>query len=184
MSRETPLKIAIVGKSETRELAPFDDPSWQIWAFGTIFPGDVFYKKGGVQHTRRYDRWYEVHPRFSIPDAMNDHLDGLGKKVYAIDPEYRNATIIEHEKIIKYFWPQFMSGSPAWALADAIKAGADEIGLWGITQSHEEEWFSQRLGTQHFLWIADFMGIKITLPEGCDLIDVNAPPAYPEDYGQ
>jgi hypothetical protein len=43
-------KIAIVGCSDTKDQAPFNDASWEIWGVNNLF-----------HHIPRYDRWFEIH---------------------------------------------------------------------------------------------------------------------------
>lgn len=60
--------------------------------------------------------------------------------------------------------------------ADGIAARAayvppvDEIGLWGVDMTASEEYGYQRAGCQHFLTLAQTLGIKITVPPESDLL--------------
>ena len=46
-------KVAIVGFAESRDLAPFQDTSWEIWGLNSLF--EII--------PPRHDRWFEIHDR-------------------------------------------------------------------------------------------------------------------------
>ena len=44
-------KIAIVGCSDSKDEAPYDDDSWELWAMNNAY-----------SHVRRRTAWFEIHP--------------------------------------------------------------------------------------------------------------------------
>jgi hypothetical protein len=68
------------------------------------------------------------------------------------------------------FFPNAFTSSISYmiakAISDCIEHNIPEIALFGILQSEEEEYKSQRFGTQYMLWAARQRGIKtIVAPE-------------------
>ena len=66
-------KICIVGTTPSRGMAPFNDPSWEVW---TIGPG------GRDVPGHRWDRLYEIHGagrNHTWPIEFAEYLDFLSK---------------------------------------------------------------------------------------------------------
>src|SRR6516162_5802368 len=74
-----PLKIALVGTApSSRDLAPFKDPSWTIWACS---PGNAH----GV--IPRADAWFEVHSNLMWPEAAQygpQYIEWLKQQTFPI----------------------------------------------------------------------------------------------------
>ncbi len=180
-------KIAILGTAPTSmELAPFDDPSWAIWACS---PG-AFPKCA----SKRSDVWFEPHrwmptapglpgapgtkPWFSAD--FNTFLKGHKGPVFMsqVQPSIPTSVRIPYEDLIAKYGPYFWTSTIAYMIAMAIdqlqeKAKRGEqtaIGLWGVDMSATEEWSYQRPGCQHFIGIAMSLGINVMLPEESDLM--------------
>ena len=48
-------KVAIVGFADTRNQAPYNDPTFEIWGLNDLH-----------SHIPRYDRWFDIHTRENI----------------------------------------------------------------------------------------------------------------------
>jgi hypothetical protein len=188
---EKPLKrIAVVGCSDTKILAPYDDTSWDIWAMNNAFV-----------HTKRHTKWFEIHPikydkgkfyrrelikpgvfkwadnfrgqpmgdymqslaNLNVPVFMQKHWD-----VVPMSVEYPLQEIVA--KFGNYF-----TNSVSYMIAMAIKeiiesGGKGEIGCWGVDMATQSEYGPQRPSCEFFLGIAAGMGIPITIPAEADLL--------------
>src|SRR5262245_29911805 len=61
-ANKAPLKIAIVGTApSSRGLAPFNDPSWQIWVCSP----------GNMNAVPRVDAWFEIHSNLLWPECRS-----------------------------------------------------------------------------------------------------------------
>ena len=169
-------KIALIGSAPSSvRLAPYGDPSWEIWGCS---PG-VY----GV--APRIDAWFELHrfepgqPWFSPEYCM--WMSRLQVPVWMAEhrPEIPASQRLPQEELVKKYGPYFFSSSLAWMMAMAIEAGATKIGLWGVDMSANEEYESQRDALHHFAQLATSMGIEVgTAPES-DLF--RPPPLYGVD---
>lgn len=168
------MKIALVGGAPSSAgLAPYDDPSWQIWACSP----------SAVQHVKRFDAWFEIHPWRPgvLPSFPLDYvglLVGSPVPVYMqeVRPEVRNSVAYPRAQMEAEFGSYFFTSSVAWMLAKAITDGATEIGLYGIDMAHRTEYAEQRPGCHFFMTEAKRRGIKLNVPPQSDILQ--PPPAY------
>lgn len=168
------MKIAIVGSApSTRELAPFDDPSWSI--YGIAYHEDKL---------KRWDELFEIHlplvmgPAYytevyitkcrewrplCLPEAV-DFLNG------------RSFPVRMAEKMRQGRW--YLQGTASYMMAYAIMQDPDEIGIWGIDLVDDVEYPMQRPCLESWIGFAEGLGIKVTIPEQSALMSV------PYRYGQ
>ena len=60
-------KIALIGSAPTVDLAPWYDPSWEIWAHATVYP-----------YCKRVDRYFDLHPwKWISEKPMPGYLEWL-----------------------------------------------------------------------------------------------------------
>ena len=180
-------KIAIIGTAPgSMTLAPFDDPSWSIWACS---PGAFPYCA-----SKRSDVWFEPHRWLptapGLPGAPGtrpwfsaDFHTFLGAHkgpvfMSEVQPTIPSSVRIPFEDLIAKYGPYFWTSTIAYMIAMAIDALQDRaargeqvaIGLWGVDMSATEEWSYQRPGCQHFIGLAMSLGINIVLPPESDLM--------------
>lgn len=181
-----PLKIALVGTApSSRMLAPFNDPTWQIWGCSP----------GNMNVLPRYDAWFEIHSNLLWPECISygrpyiDWLKTLKCPVYMQErwpsPEgdwtdikeiVPNATAIPWQDMVKEFGEDFFTSSFAWMMAQAMIKGANEIALFGIDMASRDEYIIQRPGFYFFRHEARRRGIKVTAPNESDIMQ--SPPLY------
>jgi hypothetical protein len=188
-------KIAIVGCSDTKTLAPYDDPSWDIWAMNNSFV-----------HTKRQNAWFEIHPikfengkffrrelirpgvfrwadnfRGQPMPAYMESLANLNVPVYM---QQRWDVIPKSEayplqKIVSTFGNYFtnsVSYMIALAILQIVEArnggiiSAGEIGCWGVDMATSTEYGPQRPSCEFFLGVAAGLQISITIPPQADLL--------------
>lgn len=169
-----PLRVALIGTApSSRNLAPFHDPSWTIWACS---PGNM--------NIPRADAWFEVHSNLLWPENISygqPYVDWLKQQTFPIYMQDKsivpNATPLPIQELVNEFGKFFFTSSFAYMIAMAIKAGAAEIALFGIDMASKNEYILQRPGGQYFMSEASKRGIKVSVPYESDL----AQP--PELYG-
>lgn len=159
-------KIALIGSAPSSvALAPYNDPSWQVWACSP----------GSVPHLRRVDSFFELHrwepgkPWFQ-PDYIG-FMASLKCPVYMIDhvDVIPQSVAYPKDEMLAKWGPYFFSSSLSWMFALAIEQGATEIGLWGVDMSAKEEYIAQRSACHYWIDTAKRLGIKVTLPPESDL---------------
>lgn len=179
--------IAILGTaSSSMELAPFRDQKWAIWACS---PGAY-----PICARNRSDVFFEVHRWLPTPPGQ---FGSPGTKPWfspefdvflrthkgpvfmsEVEPTIPTSVRIPFEDLLAKYGPYFWQSSMSYMLALAIgelapRAQAGEqvaIGLWGVDMSATEEWAYQRPACQHFIGLAQSLGINIVLPAESDLM--------------
>ena len=167
-----PLKVAIVGTApSSRTLAPFNDPSWQIWVCSA----------GNMNMVPRVDVWFEIHSNLLWPESEHfgrPYVEWLRQQKFPIYMQDQslvpNAISYPKDEMVAEFGRYFFTSSFAWMMAMAIKRGAKEIGLWGVDMASRDEYILQRSGGHFFIQEAVRRGISIRLPKESDLLQ---PPA-------
>jgi len=162
------LKVALVGTApSSRHLAPYGDPTWQIWACSA----------GNMDQVPRVDAWFEIHASLLWPENQHygkPYVEWLNRQtfpVYMLDNSMvSRATPLPIRELIDEFGPYFFTSSFAWMLAMAMKKGAKEIAMYGIDMASRDEYILQRPGAYYFFMEAKRRGIKITAPFESDIM--------------
>lgn len=165
------LKVALVGSAPAScRLAPYQDPSWQIWGCS---PG--LYGVAG-----RVNEWFELHlwepgaPWFS-PEYCQwlKALPEKGAKLWtgAQIGDLPGSEVYPFDAVQAEFDPHdwFPSSTLYWMMARAIKVGATKIGFWGVDMAAGEEYEMQRAGLHFLAYIAAARGIEVGIPMESDL---------------
>jgi hypothetical protein len=132
-------KLAIVGSGpETRELAPFNDPSVDIW---------VFNEAANSAWCKRWDACFQMHE----PDIYQGHntkdahhwewlQQKHGKPVYMqeVDPLIPDSVRYPLEDAKALAGVQMFPTTFAYMAAFAIMQGYEQIGFWGVELSASE----------------------------------------------
>lgn len=177
-------KIAIVGCSDTKDIAPYDDKSWEIWAMNNAF------------HTKRQDVWFEIHP-IKFEDGKYYRRKLIKPGVFEWSNEFRGQPMSEYlEYLAKLKCPVYMqkhwdcvpqsipypleeittrfgrylTNSVSYMIAMAMLQGATDIGCFGVDMAAGTEYGPQRPSCEWFLGIAAGMGVRLTIPEQSDLL--------------
>lgn len=163
-----PLKVALIGTApSSRMLAPFDDPSWKIWACS---PGNM-----GV--LPRVDEWFEIHGNLLWPENKHygePYINWLKQQTFPINMQNQefvpNAIPLPKAELVKEFGPYFFTSSFSWMMAMAMRKGAKEIALYGIDMASRDEYILQRPGAYYFFTEANRRGIKMSAPHESDIM--------------
>lgn len=171
------MKIAILGSNPaTKALAPYRDPSWQIWQCSP----------DNRDCLPRVDRLFELHVPIEHKTRPPEYIDWVLKQPRVVMRDYQamercaGALAYPENAIREGFGPFFLTSSIAYMLALAIMelhedglAGREaEIGIWGVMQASQNEFAYQRPGIQYFIQRASECQIKVTAPRISKLFDV------------
>lgn len=153
-----------MGRGPTAKLAPFFDPSWEIWGLAWVkYP--------------REDKTFDIHEKeaysnFTKAD-LQWHVDCAASKnipiISADNGLYANPLPFPFEAIFEKFGRYFES-SAAYLLAQAILENPDEIGLWGIHLETGTEWAEQKPNLEYLIGFGRGMGQNITVCPGAPLL--------------
>jgi hypothetical protein len=168
------MKIALLGSAPSSRMhAPFDDPSWEIWACSASNMGVL----------PRSDYWFEIHAtdRRAPNPKLTKYYHWLQKhpKVFMQKKDELFPGSIEYPKdeMIEEFGNMFFTSSVAWMAALAIskltKSPDEEkiLGFWGIDMAASDEYDFQRAGCHFFIWVARNRGIDVVAPGESDILN-------------
>lgn len=166
-------KVSIVGFASTsRDQAPYDDDSWEIWGMNNLF------KFAKLQ--THWDRWFEMHDpekistyyvshwaeyqkfmkEFTGPIYMHRRMEEFPRSVELDLDKIRNLAKAGDESKRKYF-----CSTPSYAIALALHLGFKEIRIYGIDMVGDEEYGYQRPNMEYWIGVAEGMGVKFFIPD-------------------
>ena len=129
-------KVAILGKLPTKQLAPFEDDTWEIWTLN--------YQK---EKLPRVDLWFDIHANNPNPDA---------------DITRSNYPFKSAEKLVG---GQYFNNSVSYMIAYAILKGYKEIALYGMRfTSDNEHRRGEYQNVRELIFFCKGRGIKVTAP--------------------
>jgi hypothetical protein len=166
-------KVALVGfASSTRMMAPYDDPTWEIWGMNQLY-----------RYLPRFDRWFEIHHRAQfLADTVRDtdYISWLreAKVPIYMNPEespypdipYGVRFPIERTQALSPSGRDYFTSTIAFMISLAVLEGFEEIGLWGIDLIVNEEYVNQKPCAEWWLGFAEARGVKIHLPQESALL--------------
>ncbi len=175
-------KLAIVGCSDTKDKTPFNKKDeFEFWGVNNLFTNFG---------NNPWTRWFEIHHIEHNPVSGmwerrgNADFRGMPVDVYLRElqkmniPIYMrapcelvpNAVLYPIQDILKAFGDYF-TNTISYMLALGIMEGHyEEIHVYGVDMAVDSEYFWQRPSCEYFLGLAMGRGIKIYLPEECDLL--------------
>ncbi len=173
-------KIAILGSAiSSVGLAPFDDPSWEIWACS---PANM--------SIPRKDLWFELHSiEIKKREGLQGYLEWMAKapfKCYmqAVHPEFPNSVEYPLKAIITKYGPFWWTSQIAYMLALAIEQKPETIGIYGVDMAANSEYNQQRLACQFLIREILNAGINLVVPPESDLLEPAPLYGYSENSRQ
>lgn len=170
--------IAILGSApSSRGLAPFDDPSWEIWSCSPSNAGGAL---------PRVDAVFELHSQEWLlrQPEYESYRDWLAQQptlyMLAAHPRWPNAIPFPAREMFARYKVSFFSSTITYMLALAIDRKPDTIGLWGIDMSATDEYGRQRIGCHYFIEKAEQAGVKVIAPLESDILHEIPPYGYRE----
>ena len=168
-------KVAIVGFANSWNKAPFKDDSFEIWGINEL------YKYFQAIPGGRADRWFEIHNRKSPSKSRPEHIEWLQKATIPIYmwehyddmpgsmPYPKDAILEELKKILPYGY-RYFTNQISWMMALAWYEGFKEVHVYGVNMATDSEFGFQRPSVESWIFFLQCMGIKVYLPEECDLL--------------
>ena len=158
-------KIALIGSAMTVNLAPWFDPSWEIWAHATCHP-----------YCKRVDRYFDLHPwewisGKPVPGYLA-WLKTLQTPIY-MQRKFRDVPASRRypkERMLAGEYPRYFTNHVAWMVALALSEGVTHLGFFGIHYALEEEHKKQRAGCEFWMGVAVGRGVQIVNPPGSPLL--------------
>lgn len=166
-------KIALIGSAPASiRLAPYHDPSWEIWGcspgtYGVMSRVTAFFElhlwePGQPWFSPEYVQWLTALPERGITLWTGNET---------VTNAVPGASVLPYQEILNEFDPNrwFCTSSLFWMMAMAMKAGATKIGFWGVDMAASDEYEMQRAGVHHLAYIAHARGIEVGCPPESDL---------------
>jgi hypothetical protein len=172
-------KVCIVGCADSKNMAPFLDPSYEIWGVNNLFVTQL--------PNARYDRWFEIHNieyngknwsrRESLDfrgQTVDDYVKSLARLPFPVFMQKEwsqipNAVEYPLKEILDTFGDYF-TNTISWEIALAIYLGFEEIKIVGVDMAVGTEYMHQRPSCEFFLGVAAGKGIVIDIPDEADLL--------------
>lgn len=161
------MKVAICGTHKaTLDQAPFDDDGWQIWAMGHR-----------VNHLPRVDLVVEVHTYETIVDLGLDYVDWLKHPTCdaylhpRISKKFPACDTYPLKEIVRFLGRDYFTSSVGYLVGLAIWMEAEEIALYGVNLTSDEEYSHQKPNTEYLLGVAEGRGIKVTIADGSAILN-------------
>lgn len=157
-------KIALIGSAQTVHLAPWYDPTWEIWAHATVHT-----------YCKRVDRYFDLHPwKWISGKPVPGYLRWLKT---AQTPIYMQRVMTDVPASVRYprervmaEYPRYFTSHAAWMIALALSEGVTHLGFYGIHYALDEEHKKQRAGCEFWMGVAVGKGVQIVNPEGSPLL--------------
>jgi len=154
------MKIAIIGGSPaSRESIPFDDLTWDIWGLGIHY-----------LDCPRINRVFEIHDY--NPSEDPNHFNRLANSNIPLIVSNKfphkgeHIQVFDYKKARKLMGGDHLTSSMAYMMAQAVMDGVDEIGIFGVDMSIDDnEYFYQRPTMYAWIGYAQAKGIKVTIPD-------------------
>lgn len=169
-----PLQFALIGSAPASiQLAPYADPTWQVWgcspgAYGVVPKGrsNIWwelhrYEPGQTWFSPEYCQFLRAHPNVAVSAPRAEIPNGFVPDKLTLEKKYG-----------RYFFTSSIAVMMACAI-DLIEAAGyppgSKIGLWGVDMAANEEYEGQRAGLHFFAHIAKQRGIEVGTPPTSDL---------------
>ena len=181
-------KLAIVGCADTTKnnvKKLYRQKGWEIWGINTLW-------KSTPHIIPKATRWFMVHKYDRAINEKGDFDQWEWMKqvkdfpIYAVgeDEKFKEvpmATPFPRE--LTHLFRNYFTNSISYMIALAIYEGFSEINLYGVEMALSGEYGYQRPSVEYFLGIAEGLGIKVYLPERCDLLTTTVLYGY-EDHNR
>lgn len=157
--------VAILGFTDHRNLAPFNDPSFEIWGLNELYR---------YMPVEKFTRWFEIHDRAYFEKNDPDHLKALATLPVPVYMHTAHADIPPAVALpkaeIEAKCGTYMTSSIAWMLGLAILEGFKVIHVYGVDMAQDTEYKEQRPCCEYLIGLARGMGIEVYVPPTSDLM--------------
>lgn len=197
-----PRKVAIIGKAPSSlGLAPYGDPSWEIWILNTL---------GSAKEVPRWDRQFELHDlELTKTPAHGNYYQWLTQQecpVYLRDdppPEFKNGVRFPLGPMLEHFGNlaggRYLTNSVSMELALAVyehdtqERKISDLGMWGVDMAQHgfaqgghngpftSEYARQRPSVEYWCGLAEGRGIRLHVPPESDILKAACIYGYQHD---
>lgn len=192
---EGPTKVAIVGFSDSRLLAPYGKEGWELWCLND--PTD----KPGIPARHAFTRWFQIHPPRYLakhyPRGLDDlarhwgHETGIRLYMDRHYPEYPDSEAYPREQVealASHGW--FHASSFDWMMGLAVLEGFSEIHVYGCDSLFafpvmNREPLSGLQAMHYWIGVAEGRGARVHVQGGGHLFRILRLAVYESDlqYG-
>jgi hypothetical protein len=171
-------KVAIVGFTDSRKQAPWDDTDFEIWCLNALFK---------YKDVRRVTRWFDLHPRERIDQiriAQYRAFADKGVPVYMREAhdDLPSSEAFPFQSVTDEFG-EYFTNSISWQIGLAILMGFEEIHVYGVDMAHDTEYRFQRSNTEYLIGLARGRGITVYIPSSSDLLKATHMYGLQDDQG-
>ena len=180
MSAKKPQKkVAIVGFSGTRDMAPYNDETWEIWSVNNLY-----------KFIPRTDRIFEMHDREDLEQreshgqAGESHIEFLKQCPIPVYMQKKHEDIPNSiaypidEMVERFGIPRlkgnqkdaYFTNSISYMIALAIIEKFDVMHIYGVDMAVGTEYSEQRPSCEYYIGIAKGLGMEIKIPVESDLL--------------
>lgn len=177
-NKRTKDKLCIIGCSDSKTLAPIDDPGYEFWGVNNLFFSvpDVPWTRwfeihnitfDGLNFSRRGDRNF----RGVSVDTYLSKIAGLKCPVYMqkVWPSIKNSMLYPLKEIVTRYG-RYLTNTISYQIALGIYLGFSEISIYGVDMAVGTEYAKQRPSCEYFVGLAKGLGINVILPDAADLM--------------
>ena len=164
-------KLCILGTSTTLNQAPFNDKSFEFWALNEMYD---------MIDINVATRWFEVHnsadvfnmksSKYNVPHR--EVLQQMKIPIYmnTIHDDIPMSVAYPMDDMIKHFGRKLFRSTVDYELQLAIYEKFDEIHIYGVNMACDDEYGFQKPSCEYWLGRVEQAGIRLVLPDGCDLL--------------
>lgn len=165
-------KVVILGTATTKDQAPLEDESFDVWAVSPYvsYPGvvsdnvDVLFE----MHPKRYWGHPEITARltqFHGPVVMQEAYDEIPNAV-----AYPIEDVEAVFKIPAMGEELYVTNTISYMVALGVLLGYEEFHLYGVHMSHNTEYGYQKPNCEYFLGYLAALGKTVVIPKGGELL--------------
>lgn len=183
-TRKATRKIAIVGFTASRDDAPWDDPTWEIWPCNNLplYLGD-----------KRFDRVYDLHDE-KLVRSDEKHVAWLQSTQVPVlmvrqFDDFPSSQRFPREELLDWCkargYRPYFTNSISWMIAHALMEGATELGIFGVDMAqggNGGEYAAQRPSCEYWVALAEGQGIPVYIPDTSDLLKSAGHYGFTDDH--
>jgi hypothetical protein len=157
-------KVCLLGTSPTLPQAPMDDDTIEKWALNNMYH---------ICPVEKISRWFQIHNEESVRDAPDwDKYKNITVPIYMQDhyPEIPTSVKFPLDEMVKLFGYKLFRSTLDFMMTMAIAEAYDVIYIYGVDMANNTEYAYQRPSLLFWIGQALGRGIKIIMPDDCDLL--------------
>lgn len=150
-------KLAIVGSGSTRNQAPYQDQSYEIWGTGTT---------ATHRDVERLTCIIELHDKEVYQNYQNAFIDFNGP-IYTktFDTHLKNCLLFPMIEVLKEY-PAPYDCTISYMIALAMLQGFDLIELYGVHLNASDEYMKQKTSVAFMVGFARGQGVEVVIADG------------------